>query len=309
MTSGTIVLIIAAFVIIFWVAPCFVMVLLLCYGHWDHEAAMKKEYYKPFRDEMEISIDFLEGLVPKRINISAQDGVSLSARWFDNASKRTVLLAHGFMASAYSNFCMHAKFFLEQGFNVLMIDQRAHGISGGKAATFGIIEQYDIECWLKWLKSCTSSESVTAYGISMGSASIGYLSSKIDSTLLDCMILDCGFTSPYSQMEKVAKERKVPWRIMAPLVRVFGILMLKADLKQSVSDALSATEIPALFIHGSRDSVVPPSHCEINFNCCASDKEIIIVEYSDHTTAFAHGGDKIRDKITEFIDKHTRRYV
>ncbi len=309
MTSGTIVLIIAALIIIFWVAPCFVMVLLLCYGHWDHEAAMKKEYYKPFHDEMESSIEFLESLSGRQITISAQDGVSLSARWFDNASKHTILLAHGFMASAYSNFCIHAKYFYEQGFNLLMIDQRAHGRSGGKAATFGIIEQYDIECWLKWLKSDTNSKTITAYGISMGSASIAYLSSKIDRTMLDCMILDCGFTSPYSQMEKVAKERNVPWRIMAPLVRVFGILMLKADLKQSVSEALSATEIPALFIHGSNDSVVDPSHCEINFNCCASDKEIIIIENSDHTTAFIHGGDNIRTNISQFIDKHTRRNV
>ncbi len=309
MIAGTIVLIIAALVIIFWVAPCFVMVLLLCYGHWNHDLAMKKDYYKPFINEMESSIDFLESLSPRRINISARDGENLSALWFDNTSSHTVLLAHGFKASAYSNFCMQAKFFWEQGFNILMIDQRAHSFSGGKAVTFGLIEQYDIEMWLKWLKGNTNSEHITAYGISMGSASIAYLSSKIDRTLLDNMILDCGFTSPCSQMENVAKERNIPWRIMLPLVGLFSILMLKADLKESVSSSLSKTEIPALFLHGTADSVVDPSHSEINFNCCASEKDILFVENADHTTAFSLGGHALREKIIEFIDNYTRRCV
>lgn len=307
MTAGTLVLIIAALLIIFWVAPCFVMVILLCYGHWDHDFAMKKEYYKPFICEMESSINYLENLSPARISISARDGAKLSALWFDNASSSTVLFAHGFKASAYSNSCMQAKFFWEQGFNILLIDQRAHGLSGGKAATFGVNEQYDIELWLKWLKGNTNSEHITAYGVSMGSASIGYLSSRIDRTLLDNMILDCGFTSPYSQMENVANERKIPWRIMAPLVGVFSKLMLKADLKESVSASLAKTDIPALFIHGTNDCVVDPSHSQINYNSCSSPKEILLVENADHTTAFVLGGEQIREIIMDFITIHTRR--
>ncbi len=304
MTLSCLFLALLIFIFLFWIFPSVLTAFLLFFGRCDDGLYLDKTYLEPFHEEFERSIDRLESFSPKGVTLPSRDGTSLFARWFYIGSSKTVILAHGFKASAYSNCCKQAEFFLSQGYNVLLIDQRAHGKSDGKAITFGLTEQFDFLDWLTWVHNNTSSKTVIAYGVSMGSAAVAYASAKVSSDDLQAMILDCGYSSPYEQMDNIAKEKHIPWKLMSPIVRLTVRIIFKCDLRDRVSTSLSKTSVPAFFIHGTEDEVVHCDHSKRNYSSCSSPKEFFLVEGAHHTTAFICGGDELKTKLLFFIDKY-----
>src|ERR1700732_3469455 len=87
------------------------------------------------------------------ISIPATDGAILRAwnlqprKSFGNA----VILSHG-LSDNRAGMVAYAQFFLRHGYDVLIPDARAHGMSGGEIATYGIRESNDLHRWLDWLE-------------------------------------------------------------------------------------------------------------------------------------------------------------
>ena len=303
MKSYQILIIILVAVILFWIAPCFaIFILIFCRRH-RPENAMKKPYFVPIRDKMEESIAFLEGLSPKEVTVTARDGIRLYARWFDQGKKKTVIMAHGFKASAYSNFCISGKVFWERGYNLLLIDQRMHGRSEGRHTTYGLEEQYDLLRWIDWAKEHTETEELFVYGVSMGCAQMAFASDKIGPERVKAMILDCGFTSVRDQLVKVAVQKHAPWKGIVPVLRLAVRLRWGHDVYVSVADSLKRTRIPAFFLHGEADQTVPVTDGQRNYEACASKKEICIVPGAEHTMAFVVGGKEVWDRLFAFLDQ------
>ena len=304
MTLSQLLLLLGAAVVVFWVAPCVVSTYMLFCGRHRPEAAMRKYYYLPFREEMDRCIAFLSGLGGKRVSLRADDGTPLSAVWYDRGGGKTVLMAHGFKASPMSNFCIAAKAFWDRGYNLLMIDQRAHGESGGYVCGFGLREQYDLIRWVEWLEANTRTDALAVYGISMGCAAMAYASDRLGPDRVRAMILDCGFYSPREQLATVGRRLHVPWKIMMPSIRALARLTLGLDLDTPVTDALSRTQIPAFFLHGAEDVTVDPEDGRRNWAACASEKEFILVPGANHTMAFPVGGEALQRKLFAFLEQY-----
>ena len=72
------------------------------------------------------------------IYIQSFDRLKLHARFFENKeSNKYAILCHGYRGTAYRDFCGGAKEAIELGYNVIIIDERAHGTSQGHSITFG----------------------------------------------------------------------------------------------------------------------------------------------------------------------------
>ena len=303
MNLPVILLLIAAALLLFWIAPGILSTVLIFCGRQRPEVAMGKTYFLPFREEMDGCIAYLERLSPARVGVTAGDGVALSALWFDRGGDKTVLMAHGYKASALSNFCISGKVFWERGYNLLLIDQRAHGRSGGRCSTFGLHEQYDLLRWIDWIRQNTSTRHLAVYGVSMGCAAMAYASDKVSPERVQAMILDCGFTSPRDELVRVGREKHVPWQIMLPVIRACFRLFIGGDIYQPVSDSLRKTRIPAFFLHGGNDNTVTPEHCRENYAACASEKALELVPGAEHTMAFAAGGAPTRERLFAFLNR------
>src|ERR1700726_4846195 len=77
--------------------------------------------------------------------VHASDGVELRG-WKVRArspSGNWILLFHG-VSDNRTGVLGHAEFLLRHGYNVVMMDARAHGESGGTMATYGWKERYEI---------------------------------------------------------------------------------------------------------------------------------------------------------------------
>ena len=80
--------------------------------------------------------------------------------------------------------------------NILLIEQRGCGISGGKYITFGMTERYDVLTWIDWLNRETDGNlPIFLDGISLGGATVLM---ALELNLPDNVagvIDDCGYTS------------------------------------------------------------------------------------------------------------------
>ena len=80
-----------------------------------------------------------------------------------------ILLFHG-VSDNRTGVLGHAEILLRHGYNVLVMDSRGHGESGGDMATYGWRERYDTVSVTNALYSTEKVPHLGALGVSMGAA-------------------------------------------------------------------------------------------------------------------------------------------
>jgi pimeloyl-ACP methyl ester carboxylesterase len=96
----------------------------------------------------------------------------------------------------------YAEFLLAHGFTVLLPDARAHGISGGALATYGLLERNDIHQWFDLLSTEMHPRCIYGLGESMGAAE-----------LLQSLQIDIRFCSVIAESRSLifAKSLTIAW--------------------------------------------------------------------------------------------------
>jgi predicted alpha/beta-fold hydrolase len=106
-------------------------------------------------------------------SITTSDGAVLQA-WLlrpRRSNGDAVVLLHG-VADNRVGMSGYARILLGHGFTVLMPDARAHGVSGGALASYGLIERGDIREWVEMLAAQEHPRCVFGFGESMGAAQL-----------------------------------------------------------------------------------------------------------------------------------------
>jgi alpha-beta hydrolase superfamily lysophospholipase len=176
------------------------------------------------------------------------------------------LLLHG-LGDNRLGMTGYAQLLLAHGFTVLLPDARAHGVSGGALATFGLLERQDIRQWVEFLRARARVPCVYGVGESMGAAQ---LLQSLETGAALCAVMA---ESPFSSFREIAYDRMGqpfglgPWvgrTILRPLVEIaflrarwkYGLCMQQI----SPEDAVGTTHIPVLLIHGQGDRNIPIRH-------------------------------------------------
>ncbi|MBR1403148.1 MAG: alpha/beta hydrolase [Treponema sp.] len=227
----------------------------------------------------------------EEISVTSFDGLKLVAYNLPaKNAKGTWLLIHGHQSAPLREYAGLARFFHELGYNVVLPYQRAHGKSEGTYITFGIKERYDVRDWILKINEIYGDTSpLYLEGISMGCTTV-LMSLSFDLPAnLQAVVADCGYTSPYEIMWKVAKKDKnMP---LPRLVLGVGNCMARifADFDFNEYDTfkgLRYNKVPVLFIHGTEDTFVPIEMTISNFQYCATEKDLFLVEHCPHAIAY-----------------------
>src|SRR5579884_994032 len=107
------------------------------------------------------------------VSMVASDGATLRA-WHirsKHGNGDSVLLLHG-LGDNRMGTTGYAELLLAHGYDVLMPDARAHGNSGGRIATYGVIERNDIRQWFDWLEAKEQVRCIFGFAESMGAAQL-----------------------------------------------------------------------------------------------------------------------------------------
>lgn len=228
------------------------------------------------------------------VYVTSFDGLKLHGVFFpsiipNTEKKRLVICLHGYTSQSLKDFTGLTKYYLEKGYAMLHLDARAHGDSEGEYIGFGCTDRYDVQKWLEWaVTNCGEDVEIILHGISMG-GSTALMASSLDlPRQLKGIVSDCSFTSPKEVFTHVLKTMyhlpPFPAINGAEIInkRLAGYGMDECNAKREVEK----TNIPILFIHGSKDTFVPVSMCRELYEHCASPKKLLIVEGAAHGESY-----------------------
>ena len=249
---------------------------------------------------------WLETVKKKTIHIVSEDGLRLYGTLLMPAKKtaKTVILVHGFHGGA-ADFPGLDRFFLEHGFNVLYVENRAHGRSEGRYLGFGYKDRRDLVSWSKKIVRLTGEDAeIVLLGISMGGAAVMSASGEADLPVqVKAIIEDCGFASTlgefYSVFPKVLLPIRTPVIMTASLISKLkeGYFFSEANEKQAVSQNTR----PMLFIHGGNDTFVPTRMVYEVYECCSAYKEIYICPGALHAGSYSHAPETYEACVERFL--------
>ena len=241
----------------------------------------------------------------KQINIKSDDGINLRGYIVNNDSKDWVVLVHGF-SSDHTHMINRGIKFYNMGFNILLVDLRAHGDSEGKFITMGIKDSHDIVKWCKYITKKEHARSIGLFGVSMGAATVMMASGLDLPRTTKYIIEDCGYTSVWEELKYQLKNIfHFPSFPFLNICNYYAKKIAKFDFKEnSPIESLSKTPLPVLMIHGTYDAFVPYYMLDKNYKACKSEKEKFVVDKANHTEAEDLDYDNYWKTIKKFIYKY-----
>ncbi|WP_072374966.1 alpha/beta hydrolase [Thermophilibacter mediterraneus] len=222
-------------------------------------------------EEAERTWRWLQGL-PVRfedVETASDDGTRLAGHALAccPGSARWLVFAHGYHDNWRAGLT-YARRFCEAGFNLLLVDLRAHGASGGDWVGCGWLDRRDLVAWARWVAArAGEGASVVLMGISMGAASCLMACGEKD---LPPQVRACVADSGYSDFLRVAEVVVGTGSLGTPPVPAHPMLDVARRRLARVpggydlalarpADALARTRVPVLLVHGEGDAVVPVS--------------------------------------------------
>ncbi len=267
--------------------------------------------YKNHRDKLLKQIDEMEKIPHKKVRITSDDGVGLCGRMYNVRDNAPVLIAfHGYRGNYAWDGYGFFKVCHEMGINIIMIDERAHGESGGNVITFGIKERYDCVKWIQYvIRTYGESINIILAGVSMGASTILMATELGLPANVKGIISDCAYSRPGDIIRQTIRNMGLPLKIVYPLVKMGAHIFGHFNIEDaSPVESVEKLGIPTLFIHGSEDSVVPLAMGDILYEKCSAKKRRIIIDRADHANSALVDYDIYSQTVKEFIIRDVKDY-
>lgn len=220
---------------------------------------------------------------PEEVYIRSHDGLLLHATFVPSQyfSRKVVIAVHGY--NSYGMFDMSSVVpnFRVMGYNVIIVDNRAHGKSEGKYIGFGWLDRMDVLNWCRYAMTRLGENcEILLHGVSMGAATV----------LMTCgeaclphqvrgVIADCPFAGAYEEFGYIMRSNyRVPGRPLLYFASMVCKMRAGYTFGQcSTIRAVKNIHIPVLFIHGGRDTFVPPQMTKKMYKVCKSKQKYLYI--------------------------------
>lgn len=254
------------FVILFFLIPYYVYRTAFYSPPKKHpkpEDPMKGRQYHEVEDNIRLATRVMEKFPFEPVTIDSFDGTKLYGRYYHLKDGAPVeILFHGYRSCAFRDCSGGHALARKMGFNTLVVDQRAHGESGGRVITFGVKERLDCKCWAEYaVRRFGTGTPILLSGLSMGAATVLMASELKLPENVACIMADSPYSTPSAIIEKVCKDMHYPVALCRPFLYLSALLFGSFRLNAcNAKDAVSRTGIPILLLHGEADHFVP---CEM----------------------------------------------
>ena len=273
------------------------------YANQTSEDPIENEFLMYMQKEQKV----LEKIPMEDVWIKSFDGLNLHAYYREAESKttKTIISVHGWHGSALSTAPQFSSWLVNFNYNILFIDLRSYGKSQGKYTGYGALDSKDLLKWINYIVERLDGEAeIALFGISMGGNTVGCVADKVP-IQVKCIIDDCGFISPWEEFKHVLNTQ-----IHLPLyflyfANIINKFVAKYDFKENNTiEAFKRSRVPALFIHGTKDELVPTAHTTANNEACTSEKEIHLFERVPHARSYFENQEEYRKIVLNFLAKH-----
>ncbi len=244
-----------------------------------------------------------------QVDITARDGVNLHGYLYNEGSDTTVVYIPRFDQDGTSDFLPGAWLSGELGYNLLLIDPRTHGGSGGQVFSYGYYEQYDLACWLDWAEDTLGSQRFLLWGEGTGANTALFAEA---SGLLGERVALIVAESAYGSLHELASRNIFHWFTVPafPFLTSIEFKLNHGDAGYQVSDTSlvkalegSSCTSPVLFLTAQEDDYILPEWSEAAENAYPGEKAKISGG-GTHGTVYA----ACREQIQEIIQTMLRKF-
>lgn len=244
------------------------------------------------------------------VALTTKDGTHLKGQYIPAAKKtnKTAVMIHGFGVD-HTEMIPYANLMHDQGYNVLLSDNRAAGKSEGSFIGYGYLEAKDYLEWIDKLIDDNPNSEIVVYGTSLGGATTMLLSGMNPPKQVKAFIEDCGYTSMREELVYEANTLfGIPKWVANPLISVMSVYSkILAGYSYNQVDSVAAVkknDRPMLFIHGDEDNFVPGYMVHDVYDAAKGPKEKMVVAGADHMEAYRLDIPKYEHKVESFLDKY-----
>jgi alpha-beta hydrolase superfamily lysophospholipase len=238
----------------------------------------------------------------ENIEIKTEDGLKLKG-WFikaDSTSKGTVIMFHGH-GSSRSGIVTSAEKINSLGWNVFLIDFRAHGESEGNTSTIGVKETKDVKAAYAFIES-NNEKNIVLYGVSLGASTI--LKAVKDEGLQPSkLILEMPFGTLLEAIEGRMKTMGLPPQPLSSLLAFWGgVEQGFWAFNHEPQEYAKSINCPVLLQWGLNDPRVTQKETETIFNNIPiKEKKLVIYNQCAHQNLFKKEPEKWVANISEFL--------
>ncbi len=269
-------------------------------------AVLTGEDYDPYHDEMISLIREADSIPYEPVYTRSFDGLELFGKLYMKKEGAPFYIQfNGYKGNGTRDFGGGLMLALSLGYNVIVVDQRAHGKSGGHTITFGVKERYDVLKWVEYVNGRFGSDTeIFLAGISMGAATV-LMASDLDlPENVRGIVADCPYSSPFGIVSKVAREMTHIDYVTYPFIYLGALLFGKFDiLSSSALKSVKNAKVPILIAHGTGDHFVPVEMSRAIRDANPEKVTLFEVEGAPHGLSFVKGYEKYRSEFVKFMDR------
>lgn len=230
------------------------------------------------------------------------EGYRLSGIYLDFGAKKSVIVIAGRSESCLYS-CYFAEPYRKSGFNVLVIDNRCHGLSEGKYNNVGYKEYADILAWGKFLHEQKNNDSIICHGICIGSATALYAMTKPDCPdYFKGIIADGMFTTFRESFDNhLIERRKLRFPTTVIMMLLISIHSGHNALKEGPVTVMKDYKKPILFLYSKQDKFSLPENAEELYAKCNSVKKLVWFDKGVHSHLRINAVEKYDSTICDFV--------
>lgn len=237
------------------------------------------------------------------IELKTSKGISIEA-WCntDTLSKGTVILFHG-VSSNKGMILDEANEFKRIGYNVMLVDFRGHGNSGGNVTTMGIRESEEVKLAYNFI-SQRGEQKILLWGVSMGAIAI--MKSIAENNLQPSgVILELPFASLYSYIKAKARTLGFPRQPFGTFVTLWaGIEGGYNGFNYKTIGYAKKINCPVLMQSAGQDNFVSKKEAEdIYKSISSSNKKFVMYEDAGHEFLLKNDPVKWKTEVEDFLSK------
>jgi alpha-beta hydrolase superfamily lysophospholipase len=261
------------------------------------------------------------GLAAETVSFVSTDGVRLRAWWIPTPTQAlgSVVIAHG-VDHTRQVMLERAAFLMRAGYNVLAVDLRGHGESGGEVVSPGVAEANDILSAAHWARAREPHAPVAVLGVSYGAVAALFAAARTQE--FAALVVDGAFPTGGTVYRRIVShyihDRSAPvWlraacaaaaapgmaRVMSLAYRVRTGLDLGTDLGSVVSVA-PRVHSPVLMISGGADWVVPLADAaKLRAALTNTQTTQIVIPRAKHDTTYSTAPDTYQAAVLGFLNR------
>ncbi len=232
------------------------------------------------------------------------DGLKLVGEYFDFGGTSAALIISGRTESLLYSYYF-AEPFRKAGRNVLVIDNRAHGLSEGKVNSLGCLEYRDVLAWCRLLHDTLGNERVFLHGICIGSSAALYaLTDPACPDYVEGMSAEGMYYTFYRSFINHMKIDR-PDKMRFPVAQEVMLYIRLFSHANVVTDGpfkrIEKLKKPILMLYSREDTYSTPDQAEYLYAHCSAPKQLSWFPHGAHSRIRINDTENYDQTIVSFL--------